>query len=238
MNNSKKSSVEEIRQRFDQDVERFSNLETGQSATVDARLALDLIAKAASAVTSNAKNLIDVGCGAGNFSLKLLQSLPDMNVRLIDLSRPMLDRAEERVSKETAGEVTVTQGDLREVEFDKQSADIIVAAAVLHHLRSEQEWRDVFQKFYDALNPGGSLWIFDLIKSDIPQVQDLMEQRYGGYLIEFRDEAYRDQVFEYIEKEDSPQSLTFQLECLRDVGFSKIDVLHKNICFAAFGAVK
>ena len=40
-----KATVEEIRQRFDADVERFSNLETGQSATVDAPLALALIAK-------------------------------------------------------------------------------------------------------------------------------------------------------------------------------------------------
>jgi tRNA (cmo5U34)-methyltransferase len=29
-----KSTIEEIRQRFDGDVERFSNLETGQSATI------------------------------------------------------------------------------------------------------------------------------------------------------------------------------------------------------------
>jgi glycerol uptake facilitator-like aquaporin len=33
-----KSTVDEIRQRFDADVERFSNLDTGQSATVDAPL--------------------------------------------------------------------------------------------------------------------------------------------------------------------------------------------------------
>ena len=31
-----KSTVEEIRRRFDADVERFSNLETGQSATAEA----------------------------------------------------------------------------------------------------------------------------------------------------------------------------------------------------------
>ena len=41
----KKSTVEEIRQRFDADVERFANLETGQSATVDAPLAMDLIVR-------------------------------------------------------------------------------------------------------------------------------------------------------------------------------------------------
>ena len=38
-----KSTLEEIRERFDNDVERFSNLETGQSATVDAPLAMELV---------------------------------------------------------------------------------------------------------------------------------------------------------------------------------------------------
>lgn len=38
-----KSSIDEIRNRFDNDVERFSNLEKGQSATIDAPLAMELI---------------------------------------------------------------------------------------------------------------------------------------------------------------------------------------------------
>jgi tRNA (cmo5U34)-methyltransferase len=42
--------VDEIRQRFDTEVERFSNLETGQSATVDSPLAMSLIAEVAAAV--------------------------------------------------------------------------------------------------------------------------------------------------------------------------------------------
>ncbi len=65
-----KSTVEQIRQRFDKDVERFSNLETGQSATIDAPLVLDLIAKAATAAKPDAKHLLDIGCGAGNYTLK------------------------------------------------------------------------------------------------------------------------------------------------------------------------
>ncbi len=45
-----KSTVEEIRERFDHDVERFSNLETGQSATIDSPLMLEMVAEAASVV--------------------------------------------------------------------------------------------------------------------------------------------------------------------------------------------
>ena len=51
MSPAPKSTVEEIRARFDQDVERFSNLATGQTATIDAALCLELVAQAAAAVT-------------------------------------------------------------------------------------------------------------------------------------------------------------------------------------------
>ena len=39
----KKSTIKEIRERFDDDVERFSNLETGQQAIIDASLMMDLL---------------------------------------------------------------------------------------------------------------------------------------------------------------------------------------------------
>ena len=96
----------------------------------------------------------------------------------------------------------------------------------------------VFASFYRALNPGGSLWVFDLVESSIPALQKLMKEQYGEYLTRLKDEAYRDHVFAYVEKEDTPRSLTFQLDLLREVGFRHVEVLHKNVCFAAFGAVK
>src|SRR5437763_13005770 len=101
-----KSTVDEIRQRFDADVDRFSNLDTGQSATVDAPLAMALIAQAAAVTTPHARHVLDVGCGAGNYTLKLLQHVPNLDVTLIDLSKPMLDRAKERVRQATAGGIT------------------------------------------------------------------------------------------------------------------------------------
>jgi tRNA (cmo5U34)-methyltransferase len=233
-----KSTVDEIRQRFDADVDRFANLETGQSATVDAPLAMALIAQSAAATTPHARQVMDVGCGAGNYTLKLLQFLPDLDVTLIDLSSPMLARASERISQATRGTITTVQSDIREVDLGAEKVDIILAAAVLHHLRDESEWRQVFFAFHRALRPGGSLWVFDFVESSIPAVQRLMWQQFGEYLTGLQGPDYRDHVFAYVEKEDTPRPLLFQLELLREVGFANIDVLHKNLCFAAFGAVK
>ena len=125
-----KSSLEEIKKRFDNDVARFSNLETGQSATVDAPLAMELITN------------------------------------------------------------------------------------------------------------GGSIWITDLVSHESDAVHSLMWERYGEYLRSLGSADYRTKVFEYIDKEDSPKPVTYQLDLLRKVGFKHTDILHKNSCFAAFGAIK
>lgn len=233
-----KSSVEQIRERFDREVDRFSNLETGQSATVDAPLALELIAEAAAATTPAARRLLDVGCGAGNYTLKLLQRLPRLDVTLLDLSRPMLERAEERIRGAAGGTVRILQADIRQAEFQDSSFDIILAAAVLHHLRTDAEWEAVFRKFYRLLSPGGSVWIFDLVDSEMPDVGECIRRRYGQYLEKLGGKDYRERVFAYIEQEDTPRSLPYQLGLLRQVGFTATEVLHKHACFAAFGAVK
>ncbi|NDJ17730.1 class I SAM-dependent methyltransferase [Myxacorys almedinensis] len=233
-----KSTVEQIRQRFDSDVERFSNLETGQSATIDAPVSLELVVQAASATKPDATHVLDIGCGAGNYSLKLLEVLPHLNVTLIDLSQPMLDRAVQRVGSATSGNVTAIQADVRDLELGQSQFDVILAAAVFHHLRDDQDWKQVFTKCYQALKPSGSLWIVDLVTHSTSQVHEMMWQRYAGYLTQLKDEEYRDEVFAYIEQEDTPRPLMYQLNLLREVGFNQVEVLHKNSCFAAFGGIK
>jgi len=235
---SGKSTVEQIRDRFDNDVERFSHLETGNTAQVDSVLSLELIAEAVAATQPQARSLLDVGCGAGNYALKVLQRLPTLDVTLMDLSGPMLERAQQRVSTATRGVVRTIQTDIREVELGEARFDVIVASAVLHHLRAEEEWRQVFAKLHRALKPAGTLWIYDLVQHAMPEVERAMWARYGQYLVGMKDETYRDHVFSYVEQEDTPRPLTFQVELLRAVGFREVDVLHKNASFAAFGARK
>ncbi len=233
-----KSTVDQIRQRFDNDVERFSSLEAGHAAAMDARLAMDLIARSAAALNPAADWVLDIGCGAGNYTLNLLKYLPGLNVMLVDLSLPMLERAAGRIQPVTAGQVLAVQADIREIALEAARFDIILAAAVFHHLRTEDEWRAVFGKCFAALKPGGSLWIFDMIEHDDPRIQALLWQRYGEYLETQKDAAYRERVFAYIEQEDTPRSLSFQMDLLREVGFASVEILHKNAVFAAFGAFK
>jgi len=173
-----KSTLEEIEQRFDADVERFANLETSQANTIDAVLNMELITDGIRDIYPNLKNILDIGCGAGNYAIKtLMKSNNKVNVDLVDLSQPMLDRAKQRVQELTEGDV----------------------------------------------------------EQNSPEIQKFMfTDRYGEFLVGLKDKDYQEHVFSYIEKEDSPRPLLYQLHLLEKVGFKKVDILHKHLCFASF----
>jgi len=233
-----KATIAEIKERFDNDVERFSNLDTGQLSTIDAKISLELITEAAKRIVLNAENLLDIGCGAGNYSLMMLSKVPELNCTLVDLSKPMLDKAFERVSEKTTNCVTILQGDIREVELKENHFDIILAGAVLHHLRDNKDWETTFSKLYSLLKPGGCLMISDLITQDTELLNKYTWDRYGDYLEELGGKEYRQKVLDYVAKEDSPRSMNYQLDLMKQVGFRSVEILHKNMCFGAFGGIK
>ena len=235
---TEKSTVEEIRARFDADVERFSDLGAGHAATIDGPLALDLVAEAAAVQVPAASAVLDVGCGAGNYTIKLLGRLPGLACTLLDLSRPMLDRAVQRVADVGGRGVTAVQSDVRDATFSDGSFDLILAASVLHHLRADGEWDAVFASFHRWLRPGGAVFIVDSVDQSSPEMQAMMWRRWGEYLAEKGGPDYRERVFAYVEKEDTPRPLVEQIDRLRAAGFVDADVLHKHNRFAAFGARK
>ncbi len=235
---NKKSAVNEIKERFDNDVERFSNLETGQQAVVDAPIMLELISELAASVKPDAKNMLDIGSGAGNNTISILREIPGINCDLVDISLPMLEKAKKRISLEQAGELRIFHTDFRDVTLPLSHYDLIVAAAVLHHLRDNVDWENCFHKIYGLLKAGGAFFISDMVHHQHSAIHNAMWDRYGEHLKSLGGPSYRDKVFEYIEIEDSPRSLSYQMELMKKVGFTTVDVLHKNSCFAAFVGIK
>lgn len=250
-----KSTLEEIRTRFDHDVERFSNLETGQQAAVDSRLMLDLVAQTAAPRLRVDSDVLDLGCGAGNFTLRVLQEVKSraagsaganpgtatgtyLHCHVADLSQPMLERAQSRLAEARAASVHAYHSDLRSLHFAENSFCCILAGAVLHHLRDDADWEDVFRKLHRWLRPGGRLYVSDMMGYDAPEAQTVMWRRYGEYLETLGGAECREKVFAYIEKEDSPRSLPYQLALIRQTGFTAVDVLHRNGMFGCYLAQK
>ena len=80
--------------------------------------------------------------------------------------------------------------------------------------------------------------ISDLVKQDTEVLNDYIWERYGDYLENIGGKEYKLNMFDLIEKADTPRPLFYQLDLMKRVGFSSVEILHKNICFAAFGGIK
>ncbi len=233
-----KSTPETIRKNFDSQVDRFSNIETGQTTAIDSPLCMELVARAATLLNPNATDVMDLGCGGGNYAVKLTLYLPDVNCTLLDLSANMLAKAEERVRRNISGAVTAVQGDFRELAFGENQFDIITAGTTLHHLRDDQEWKTVFRMVYKALKPGGTFWINDIVIGETDEITQLMMD---GWIAILQKQVPEEEVGMYLqryESEDTPRTLSYQLDLMKQVGFKETFVLHKHFNFAAFGARK
>lgn len=233
-----KSSPETIRRNFDQQVERFSNLETGQTTAIDSPLCMELVARSAALLNPNAARILDLGCGGGNYAVKVTSLLPDVDCTLIDLSANMLATAEARVAGMISGKVLAIQGDYRELDLGENQYDVITAGTTLHHLREDAEWELVFAKVFKALKKGGTFWINDIVIGETDEITNMM---LDGWLSILRKQISKEEIEMYMERyesEDTPRTLTYQLELMKQVGFKETFVLHKHFNFAAFGARK
>lgn len=233
-----KSTPEAIRENFDQQVERFSNIETGQSTAIDSPLCMELVARSAAMLNPDARRIMDLGCGGGNYAVKVTSFLPDVDCTLIDLSANMLAKAEERVRENIAGTVTAIQGDYRDIDLGENCFDVITAGTTLHHLRGDEDWELVFSKVHKALKIGGTFWINDIVIGETDEISRMM---LDGWLSILQKQITPEEIEMYMgryESEDTPRTLSYQLDLMKQVGFSETMVLHKHFNFAAFGARK
>jgi tRNA (cmo5U34)-methyltransferase len=64
---------------------------------------MGLITQAAFNSTKKIQRVLDIGCGAGNNTIKLSNYVSLFDCDLVDLSLPMLERAQERISEFNTG---------------------------------------------------------------------------------------------------------------------------------------
>ena len=233
-----KRSIAEIGAYFNGEVERFSDLAQGQASIKDARLMMDLLAEAASALAPETHEILDIGCGAGNQTLNLLRMFPKADCTLLDVSPSMLARARERVGAAACGRISLVEGDFRDTQLPEGKFDLAVAAAVLHHLRDDADWRQGFSKIHSLLKSGGLLLVSDLIRHENPRIEALFQVRQERFLREALGDAEAERIMRSIAESDTPSSVEYQFDLLKELGFREVGLLHKNLVFCAYYALK
>jgi trans-aconitate 2-methyltransferase len=93
-------------------------------------------------------SVVDLGCGPGNMTAKLLEQWPEAKVLGLDSSAEMIERAQENA---VPGRLDFVLQDLRDWKPD-QPVDVIVTAATLHWV---PDHLPLVRRFMASLAPGG-----------------------------------------------------------------------------------
>jgi ubiquinone/menaquinone biosynthesis C-methylase UbiE len=103
--------------------------------------------------------LVDLGCGSGRLLLKLAKSFPDLTLIGVDISKEILDVAEQNVKKQIKEKIIEFKlGDAIQLPFDDHSIETVVSSLSLHHWTEPEK---ALFEIYRILKPGGQCIIFD-----------------------------------------------------------------------------
>ncbi|MDD2927802.1 MAG: methyltransferase domain-containing protein [Candidatus Omnitrophica bacterium] len=118
---------------------------------------LDLVAK--SCRVEDCDKVLDIGCGTGLLSLKLLQKA-DCSITGLDISKEMLAIFKDKIAKLSLGrKINCRLMDITALNFKDNTFDLAVSSVVLHHLKNKLI---PLRKIYKLLKPGGALVIGEI----------------------------------------------------------------------------
>ncbi len=103
--------------------------------------------------------ILELGCGFGSATIPILQLFPNARLIASELSVPMLSILKEIIAKQVVGKnYALMQLNAEELDFVPNSLDMVIGAAILHHLFTPE---NVIEQCYKVLKPGGIAIFFE-----------------------------------------------------------------------------
>ena len=192
------------------------------------------------------QRILDLGCGSGELSLKILKRHPSAEVVAVDYSPRMLEFAKRKL--ESAGYREVWRGieaDFGDWANDRVSAigdsfDACVSSLAIHHLTNEMKFK-LFVRIRESLNSGGVFWSGDpilaegsILSETYQSVREEWANQQGETLAEIRAKIGKSVPYGYSQP-DQLATLDEHLQMLKTAGFDPVAVPWKYYGLAVFG---
>jgi ubiquinone/menaquinone biosynthesis C-methylase UbiE len=171
--------------------------------------------------------ILDLGTGTGELSLKLADKFPQSHITGLDISEAMIERARKAAERMGINNVTFTVSPMEKAEIGK--IDFAVSCLAFHHVAKKEL---VISRVHSALAENGKLVIGDWFKpcrkyrEDVQGVRSRNPQRAKEFDRSWR-QALRAMSKEYGKKHPKEYSICPHKleEIMRDIGFKKSHIV-------------
>jgi len=198
------------------------------------------------------RSFLDLGCGDGILSQKILSKHPEARGVLIDFSRPMLKKAREALGGVSKA-LDFVEADFSSPNWPSKAAgpnmntfDLVVSGYAIHHQSAEVK-RSIYKSIYELLNHGGLFVNIDHVASPTELIRDISNNIFLQNLKIYHEsqggpadfEKVRDIFLKRMAEEAAVLcSVNSQCRWLSECGFIDVDCFFKSFELAVFGGRK
>ncbi|MGL4773373.1 MAG: class I SAM-dependent methyltransferase [Clostridium sp.] len=177
--------------------------------------------------------VLDLGSGTGLLAQFVMEKYPKAHYILVDIAEEMLKVAKERFKGYENVDYKVC--DYRTEELGEY--DLIISGMSIHHLDSEEK-RELFKSIYKSLKKGGVFINADQVFGE-DKVSEEIQKKYQFDYIEncSLSREDKDKTYERI-KMDKMDTMSYQIEMLKEAGFNSVDIYYKCYNYTVFRASK
>lgn len=196
------------------------------------------------------ERILELGCGTGELTQKVLQHCPNAQLVAVDYSPRMIEFIQEKLDYQGQRDrVQTFQLDFGAWANDEgetnigDNFDAVISSLAIHHLSDEMKGK-LFQKIARSLKPNGRFWNADPLLPEFPELKEIYQQsrerwaqQQGLDLETVRTKLGKSETQGY-SSQDQLATLDSHFHQLKDAGFSKTAVIWKYYNLAVFGGLR
>lgn len=180
--------------------------------------------------------ILDLGCGTGNITLKVLEKFPNAQITCLDLSENMIKIAKNKLEQYESIEYII--GDFTKTEITEKY-DAIISSLALHHIPNDKEKQEMYHAIYEALNESGVFYNADVIQGNSQYNEELNNNVAARDMLD--NGSTQEEISELNGKRDAndiPTTIYNHIKMLETVGFKEIDVIWKYYANVVYGGTR
>lgn len=224
--------MNKIKNHFDNDFEDYDSLIKKVIPYYD--YFLTQTAEIARLYAGEAPKIIDLGCGTGALSQKVLEIIPNAQITCLDISQNMIEKAKIRLENRA----DFVCADFNECDFEENYNGVISSFA-LHHLKTTDEKKRIYKNIYKCLKNGGIFVNADVFAPCDNNQQILFSEKWVEYMSKSLDaEEIEKKWIPSSDENDCPESLNTHLKLLEQCGFKYVEAPVKYFGHGIYMGVK
>ena len=182
------------------------------------------------------QRILDLGCGTGNLTQRILDHFPDAQIDVLDLSEEILEESRKRFANNS--KINYIQADFKNMNLSEVTYDLVMSSIAIHHVEDPFKLK-LYKDVFHSLKMDG-LFIF------ADQTRGITDEIYLKNIECWKSEAFKlgsteenwDMWMAHQEAHDFHSPVVWHLENMKKAGFNEVDLLSKYLMWGVFWARK